>query len=205
MGENTINNNGYDYVDLGLPSGTFWAAKNVGAGKPSDAGFYFQWGDTIGYTVDQIGKDKQFSWADYKFSINGSDADFSKYTNSGEILELEDDAAHVHMGGDWSMPSPNQIQELRDNTAVEWTTLNGVNGYLFTSNKDSSKFIFFPAVGSAWNGLIHHSGDSGDVWSNMLNMGSINGSQYLDFDSIGTYISFNHYRYDGLSVRGVIG
>lgn len=29
--------NGYDYVDLGLPSGTLWATMNVGASKPSDA------------------------------------------------------------------------------------------------------------------------------------------------------------------------
>ena len=28
-----INNNGYDYVDLGLPSRTIWAACNVGAKK----------------------------------------------------------------------------------------------------------------------------------------------------------------------------
>ena len=43
-----INNNGYEYVDLGLPSGTLWAACNVGASKPSDDGQYFQWGDTQG-------------------------------------------------------------------------------------------------------------------------------------------------------------
>lgn len=36
-----INNNGYDYVDLGLPSGTLWATMNVGASKASDAGLYF--------------------------------------------------------------------------------------------------------------------------------------------------------------------
>lgn len=53
-----INNNGYEYVDLGLPSGTLWATCNVGASKPSDYGLYFQWGDTIGYPKDQIGKDK---------------------------------------------------------------------------------------------------------------------------------------------------
>ena len=47
--------NGYDYVDLGLPSGTLWATMNVGASKPSDAGLYFQWGDTQGYTADQVG------------------------------------------------------------------------------------------------------------------------------------------------------
>ena len=31
----------YDYVDLGLPSGTKWATQNVGAYKPSDYGLYF--------------------------------------------------------------------------------------------------------------------------------------------------------------------
>lgn len=39
-----INNKGYDYVDLDLPSGTLWATMNVGASKPSDCGLYFQWG-----------------------------------------------------------------------------------------------------------------------------------------------------------------
>lgn len=34
--ENTANNNGFDYVDLGLPSGTLWTTMNVGASKPSD-------------------------------------------------------------------------------------------------------------------------------------------------------------------------
>lgn len=37
---------GYDYVDLGLPSGTFWATKNIGANKPWEAGDYFAWGET---------------------------------------------------------------------------------------------------------------------------------------------------------------
>lgn len=45
----------YDYVDLGLPSGTLWATCNVGASKPSEYGLYFQWGDTKGYTKDQVG------------------------------------------------------------------------------------------------------------------------------------------------------
>ena len=50
-----INNNGYGYVDLGLPSGTLWATCNVGASKPSDYGLYFQWGDIVGYAKGQIG------------------------------------------------------------------------------------------------------------------------------------------------------
>ena len=33
-----------DYVDLGLPSGTLWATRNVGAACPEDYGDYFAWG-----------------------------------------------------------------------------------------------------------------------------------------------------------------
>ena len=67
-------NNGFDYIDLGLPSGTLWAACNVGASKPSDAGLYFQWGDTKGYTKEQVGTgngQKKFFWTDYKWNPNG--------------------------------------------------------------------------------------------------------------------------------------
>lgn len=35
--------NGHEYVDLGLPSGTFWATCNVGANKPEDYGDYLSW------------------------------------------------------------------------------------------------------------------------------------------------------------------
>ena len=35
---------GFDYVDLGLPSGTMWATCNVGANKPEDQGLLFQFG-----------------------------------------------------------------------------------------------------------------------------------------------------------------
>ena len=108
--EKKINNNGYDYVDLELPSGTLWATCNIGASKPSEYGLYFQWGDTVGYSPDQIGfgeGKKVFSFDDYKWSPSGDGDTFTKYTNTGDTLELEDDAAHVHMGGDWHMPAIN--------------------------------------------------------------------------------------------------
>ena len=138
------NFNGYDYVDLALPSGTLWSTCNVGASKPSDYGLYFAWGDTQGYTSDQVGNGdgkKKFSpdYSDYKW---GTYQNFTKYTVSAAILELEDDAAHVHMGGDWHMPTPQQISELLNNTTNTWTSQNGVNGRLFKSKKDDSKSIF---------------------------------------------------------------
>ena len=200
-----INNNGHDYVDLDLPSKTLWATCNVGASKPSDSGLYFQWGDTSGYTADQLGKDKRFTWNDYKFSIDGSSSNFSKYTTTGATLKLEDDAAHANMGGDWHMPTPKQCQELIDNTISEWTTQYGVNGRLFTSKKDSSKSIFIPAAGLAWDGSVCIIGDDGSVWSSMLSANFVRSGQNLDFYSDDAYLFSKYYRSNGLSVRGVIG
>ena len=196
-------NNGHDYVDLGLPSGTLWATMNVGASKASDAGLYFQWGDTVGYTAAQVGKDKQFAsdWSDYKW---GKFPNYTKYTTTGAPLDLEDDAAHVHMGGDWHIPTPSQINELINETTSDWTTQDGVNGRLFTSKTDPSKSIFFPAAGYAWDGSVQDSGDYGSVWSSMLDTDYVDGGQHLYFYS-GNVNLYYYSRCGGLSVRGVVG
>ena len=198
--------NGYDYVDLGLPNGTLWATCNVGASKPSEAGLYFQWGDTQGYTAEQVGTgegQKKFASdeSDYKFGVYPN---YSKYTTTGATLDLEDDAAHANMGGSWHIPTPDQIRELLNNTTNTWTTQDGVNGRLFTSKKDGTKSIFIPAAGYAWGGSVQLSGDHGYVWSSMLYTDIVSGGQYLFFDSGYVYLYY-YDRFDGLSVRGVVG
>lgn len=204
-----INNNGYDYVDLDLPSGTLWATCNVGAKKPSECGLYFQWGDTIGYTAGQVGTgngQKKFAldFSDYKWYSSEEKA-FTKYTTTGETLDLEDDATHVNMGGDWHMPSPEQIQELIDNTAKKWTTQDGINGRLFTSKKDTSKSIFIPIAGYAWNGSVRNSGNYGYVWSSMLSSNYFSYGKNLVLVSGYDSLNYGSYRCNGFSVRGVIG
>ena len=200
MEKEKINNNGYEYVDLELPSGTLWATCNVGAKKPSEYGLYFQWGDTQGYSKEQVGKDKHFTCNDYKW-INGSS--FTKYTKPGSTLELEDDAAHVNMGGDWHMRTHEQVKELVNNTTSERTEQNSVKGTLFTSKKDSSKSIFIPAAGYAWNDSVFTILTEGTIWSSMLDMDYVESGECLLFIQKDPYLSFGT-RYNGLSVRGVI-
>lgn len=204
--DNKINNNEHPYVDLDLPSGTLWSTMNIGASKPSDAGFYFQWGDTKGYAKDQVGIEegqKAFTWTDYKFSIKGTSTFFTKYENKGESLDLEDDAANANMGGGWHMPTPNQIQELINETTHLWTTQDGVKGRLFTSKKNG-KSIFIPAAGYAWSGSFYDSGSYSDVWSSMLYGSYVGNGQSLSFSSDGVNLGGSS-RYSGRSVRGVIG
>ena len=208
MEKKKINNNGFEYVDLELPSGTLWATMNVGASKPSDYGLYFQWGDTQGYTAEQVGTGegkKKFASdeSDYKCGVYPN---YTKYTVTGATLDLEDDAAHANMGGEWHMPSPTQIRELINtaNTTSTWTTQDGVNGRLFTSKKDGTKSIFIPAAGGAWDGSVRGSGDGGYIWSSMLNPGIVGGGQHLGFNSGSVDLNYGYVRCYGLSVRGVV-
>lgn len=204
-----MNNNGYEFVDLNLPSHTLWATCNVGASKPSEYGLYFQWGDVKGYTFDQIGTKKKFAydWSDYKWYESGivdiDNIKFKKYTAGGATLKLEDDAAHIHMSGDWHMPTIKQIKELIDNTTSKWTEQDGVKGKLLISKSNPYKSIFFPAAGNVWDGSVSYSGDDGCVWSSMLSTCNANCGQYLFFFSDNAYL-LNYDRNAGFSVRGVI-
>ena len=202
MTNKKINNNGFEYVDLGLTSGTKWATMNVGANKPSDSGLYFQWGDTKGYTKGQVGKGKgkkEFSsqWSDYKW---GERSNFSKYSTKGVALDLEDDAANANMGGDWHIPSHKQILELIDETTNEFTMQDGISGYLFTSKKDSSKTLFIPAAGIVMDGSIEFADSYAVFWASMLNM------EYITCAQVYVYARLDYAgRCCGIPVRGVIG
>ena len=195
--------NGHAYVDLGLPSGTKWATMNVGATKPEEYGLYFQWGDTQGY-VDV--STKAFSWADYKWSDNGSSSVMTKYnsTDGKTVLDLEDDAAAANWGGNWKMPTEAQFRELFDNTNKEWTTVNSVSGYKFINKTDSSKYIFIPAAGYCDGGSVYNVGSGGGVWASSLSSRDVRRAWRIYFGSSGGGVDY-FYRCRGCSVRGVVG
>ena len=60
-GTKNMINNQHDYVDLGLPSGTLWADKNVGAKTETEYGDYFAWGE--------IETKEEYIWKTYKCNI----------------------------------------------------------------------------------------------------------------------------------------
>jgi len=146
--------NGKAYVDLGLTSGTKWAKMNVGASSEKDAGLYFAWGETQGYTASQVGTDKQFSWNDYALTED-SGSTMSKYNASDNKthLELTDDAAAANMGGDWHMPNRAQCIELFKETKNGFVTNEGVfTQYAWDDNNGySSPTTSTTATISNWN------------------------------------------------------
>ena len=183
--------NGYEYVDLGLPSGLKWATCNVGANSPEQAGLYFAWGETTGFTGEQCTSGvRAFDEASYTASAISTD------------LTLAQDAAHVNLGGTWRMPTKDEYQELLDNCDAVWTddyNGTGVAGRVFTS-KVNGNSVFFPAAGLCTGSSMNGVGSLGYDWS-----ASWDSEFYAWFLLFYSGTQDMHYgsRFFGFSVRGV--
>ena len=76
--------NGYAYVDLGLPSGLKWATMNVGAKSVIDYGKYYAWGETKAY-----GEEDASNGTNYNYNSKNSyvksfcDSETYKWSYSG--------------------------------------------------------------------------------------------------------------------------
>lgn len=181
-----------------MPSGTLWATENIKDDNGNE--LYFAWGETQGYTAEQVGTAKNFTWDDYAFGNPPS-----KYngTDGSTVLVSGDDAAAVNWGEEWKMPTKEQFNELISsaNTTTAWTQVDGVNGMLFTSTANGNT-LFFPAVGVAGNGNVIGVGGYGDCWSVSLHGNGASNAWRLVFSSGGCVVN-NYDRYYGYSVRPV--
>jgi hypothetical protein len=102
--ENKIN--GYEYVDLGLPSGTLWASYDIGAQEVGGFGDLFMWGETVP-------KDSKTEWSDDDHK-HISNENYVKYCERDKklVLDPEDDAATSLWGNEWKIPSYTDWREL---------------------------------------------------------------------------------------------
>ena len=206
--------NGKAGVDLGLPSGTLWATRNVGADNPEDYGNYFAWGE--------IRPKSDYSWSTYKYTNGGtsylnscltkycvySSCGYNGFVDNITTLLPEDDPATDYFGGDWRLPTKEEWEELRSNTTKTLETVNGVNGIRFTGPNGNS--IFLPAAGYYEGNSLHGVGDWGRYWSSSLyyykgsSYNFSSGAYYDGFKySTGGNTWYNGYRIDGYSVRPV--
>ena len=202
---NVAQTDSHDYVEIG---GVKWATKNVGANVITDNGLYFQWGDTQGYTIQQVGEEtgqKAFTWADYKYG-DGINFTFTKYneTDGKTVLDSEDDAVTAAWGGNWRMPTKEEFKALYRATTSKWTTIDGVNGRLFTDKTDSSKMLFFPATGNYGGGDVWGMGCYGCYWSRSLFTDDVDDAWYSYFSSGSVVAGDSNSRFQGFPVRGVM-
>ena len=169
-------------IDLGLPSGTLWADRNVGADKPDGHGDYFRFGETVPLTENS----PKYVYNDINESIAGTDKD----------------AATTILGVQFRMPTFEQMDELVNCCSRQWTQVNGVNGTMLTGPNGNS--IFLPAAGYRYysSGSLSSVGSLGYYWS-----ASPNGS--YDGRGLGFYSGYwgwgNYGRAYGFPVRPVNG
>ena len=145
--------------------GPYWAECNVGAMEPEESGYYFWWGDTVGYKRNAAND----GWVSVKsgesFSFTMEECPTYRKTNStlqslGYIdssgnLVAEYDAAKAHLGALWRTPTVADWESLIRNCTMTLTNRKGVSGYLLTGKGAyASKSIFLPAVGRGWESSL---------------------------------------------------
>jgi len=199
----------HEWVEIG---GIKWATMNLGAENITGDGLYYQWGDTQGYTEEQVGNgsgQKYFSESDYKYYNNG---DYTKYNDNDGLITLlpEDDAVTVAWGGNWRMPTESECQMLEESTNMDWISDyqgSGVSGYTFTDKTDSSKVLFFPINKQIINGNIYstklsYEDPKGFIWTSSLASGRYDVSDAQDFPN--SYHAYGIERYCGRGIRGIL-
>ena len=173
-------------VDLGLPSGTLWADRNVGANSPEDYGDYYAWGETS--------TKRDYSLYTYQYYHNG-------YTNIGSnIAGSRYDVARQAWGGGWKLPTKAQWEELENRCTWTWTTEGGHSGYKVTGPNGNS--IFLPAAGLRGGTSSFSVGSEGSYWSSTLDESDTDHAWGLYFIS-GNHNMCSYGRDFGLTVRPV--
>lgn len=194
----------HQWVDLGLPSGTLWATTNVDVDTPEGIGGYYAWGEIES-------KDHQ-GWDNYKW-CNGKYNTLTKYcttttygyngfTDGKTELDPEDDVASVKWGSEWRTPSREQMAELRTECTWQWTTSNGVKGYLGTS-KHNNATIFLPASGYHFSSEIYSIGTIAYYWTRTLHASRSYYAYYFFFHQSGSQDLTYGNRNTGYNIRPV--
>lgn len=167
-------------VDLGLS--VKWASCNLGANNPEEFGDYYAWGETEPYYSSlnpltwKAGKESGYDWPSYslcmgeddtyiKYCTNASNG-YNGFTDDKIVLDIEDDAAFVTLGGKWRLPTVDECSDLLDLCTWERKTLNGVDGYEVTGK--TGKSIFLPMAGW-WDRLEFNSSyNDASFWASSI-------------------------------------
>ena len=192
--------------------GPYWATKNIGAEWEDDYGLYFWWGDTVGYKwenkawVASDGSATNFRFADSTPTYRKDIATLKSegWITEDGVLTPVHDAAHVHWGGEWRMPTLQELKDLCNQCDWQWCKRGKSNGYFISGRGDyASASIFLPAAGYGSDTMWAMVGYDGHYWSCDSASGSW-ASRGLAFSS-DDHCAGSLYRLYGQSVRPVRG
>ena len=138
--------NGYEWVDLGLPSGLKWSIHNIGASIPEEYGNYYAWGEIetkTEYTVENS----------VTHGVHMSDI-------SGDA---EYDAARANWGSTWRLPTKADHEEIIEYCTWIWLKHNDVWGYRIIGT--NGNYIFIPASGYLRGTSVYGDGECAGYWN----------------------------------------
>ena len=186
--------NGYEYIEIG---GIKWATCNIGAKNPTDSGLYFAWGETVGFTAEQVlNGERQFNWENCKY-----------YTSYGkQVLDPIDDAATVNWGKGYMMPTKEEFKNLVKSTTHKWIGNyqgSGVNGILFTDKIENSKVLFFPASGYCYKNRLEHVHKCCAYWTSSTTSKMESNYMYYDYNNRDLLI-YSIGRLYGFHIRPIV-
>ena len=211
-------------LTVGIPSigvqlwenGPYWAECNVGASKPEECGYYFWWGDTVGYkrNVNNNGWISVKDSSSFYFvnencptrTKSNSELQSAGYIDATGNLVAEHDAATAHLGAPWRMPTGEELSALINNCDTEWTSCNGVSGCRVKGRGVYAlKSIFLPAAGWGDGAYREFCLLDGAYWLSAPYAGRSNEAFELYFDEYGKFEVRSYFRAKGMSVRPVRG
>lgn len=197
--------------------GPYWATTNIGAEKPEEYGYYFWWGDTVGYKRENnkwVASDG--SSTNHYFGTENAPTYYKTIKtllsegwiiskDGTYVLAPEHDAAQVQWGGGWRMPTYQEFRDLKDNCVWTWTTMSGVYGYVVSGKGDyDSNSIFLPCAGYGRGTSQIDSSSYGKYWSSVPYSDSYNAFESYFHSSYISAVNGNA-RNIGRSVRPVQG
>ena len=194
----------------------FFASMNIGAMFEWDSGGYFAWGevepevphDNNFYDRRRFDWDAPYRWGSAENKLTKYCTKAGLWGGSGApdnklVLDPEDDAAAVWLGGGWRMPTNHEWWGLTANCDWKWTTVSGVNGYLVTGKGGYiGNKIFLPAAGIGRDTLLNGADDIGCYWSSTLVADYPEKAWGLGFDG-GNQIVSGYDRCFGMPIRAV--
>lgn len=139
--------NGHEWVDLGLPSGTRWATCNVDATSPEQPGKHYAWGETATKSSYVESNSKYYNKVASAFSGNKAN-----------------DVATLKWGEGWRTPTEKEFNELLDYCDWKYVQKNGRWGVQLTSIKNKQS-IFLPATGAKEGTKVDEPNGCGMYWT----------------------------------------
>ena len=206
------------YVDMGLPSGTLWATRNIDITQPN--GFaaseyqyecsFFSWGNTDGHNPTSSASFSPYDWG------SANDGPYASTPGSKIMGQLSpsQDFARANCGAPWRLPTTADFAELFANieyidaqgsviassTTDKRTTMNSITGLRIRSTVNGN-IIFFPCSGYGYGASWGNRGANGYYWSSSLN--SATNGRFLFFYSGGVLPQYNNNRFNGFAARPV--